>query len=345
MLQLRLIGKRLGQMKMSELSLEVGDGEYFVLLGPSGVGKTVLLEMIAGLIRPDKGKIIWDGKDITLSPPEFRSFAVVYQDYALFPHMSVAANITYGLGGKRGKSSEAKRRVAVLAEMMDIEPLLKRRPGTLSSGEKQRVALARALAVTPNMLLLDEPLSALDSTIALKLRKELKRINKQLGIPVIHVTHNPEEAMALGDRIGVMLGHQIKQVASAEELFRKPSNSEIAEFLGMVNVLAVSQVKDGSCMACGKTIYASSADETISHIWIKPEEILLSTKPFDSSARNQFKCRVIDWDHRDSLLLVRLDCSGLTLSSLITHTSFVNLGIEQASEIYATFKSSSVHCF
>ncbi len=345
MLELQSIDKRLGAMQLSDISLMVDRGQCLVLLGPSGVGKTVLLEIVAGLTKPDAGKILWDGTDVTSHPPEVRRFAVVYQDYALFPHMTVARNITYGLRAAGVKASEARERLADMAQMLGIQPILSRRPGSLSGGEQQRVALARALAARPRLLLLDEPLASLDTNTRLRLRRELKRINRELSIPILHVTHDPEEAMVLGDRVGVMLGGRIRQVAPPEELFRTPSDPDVAAFLGLWNVLPVAEVRGNECLTHGQWIHASSADGSVSYLWIKPEEIVLSTSPFDSSARNQLKCRVVDWDYMGALYAVRVECGDLKLIALITHASFEQLGVAAGAELYATFKSSSIHCF
>jgi len=345
MLELQSIGKRVGSMAMRDVSFEIHEGEYLVLLGPSGVGKTILIEIIAGLIQPDCGKILWDGKDITFTPPQARRFSVVYQQYALFPHLTVSGNIVYGLKAAGAAPSVIQERLQSLTEMLGIESLLNRYPSKLSGGEQQRVALARALAPQPRLLLLDEPLSALDTNTRQRLRKELKRISKAPGISVLHVTHDPEEAMALGDKVAVMLNHEIRQVAGVEELFRRPSDAEVAEFLGMKNVLPVSMVKGDVCVVCGQEVYVSSAEDSTCHIWIGPEEILLSLRPFDSSARNQFKCKVVGWEHHNSLFAVAVAANELGMTALITHSSFEQLEIAVGREIYATFKSSAVHCF
>ena len=345
MLELRAICKRLGTLDMRDVSLSLARGEYFVLLGPSGVGKTVLIEIIAGLIAPDAGHVLWDGADITAAPPEARGFAVVYQDCALFPHLTVAGNIAYGLRAAGVPAERISRRQRELADMLDTGPLMDRKPETLSGGESQRVALARALAVGPKLLLLDEPLSALDTTARVHLRRELRRINRTLNMTILHVTHDLEEAMALGDRIGVMLDHRVRQVAPPEELFRRPSDAEVAAFLGMWNVLPVTGAKDRVCQIAGQSVHVSHADEHTAHVWIKPEEVLLSREPFDSSARNQFPCRVVEWEHRDAHLLVHVRAGEMPLAALITYASFRDLALEGGTEVYATFKSSAVHCF
>ena len=171
MLELRGVEKRLGEVTISGIDLRVEPGEYFVLMGPSGVGKTVLLELVAGLMDPDQGQVLWDGGEITRLPPERRRFAMAYQDHALFPHMSVSANIAYGLRARGLRREATQAQVHRIAELLDIAPLLARAPAALSGGEKQRVALARALVTEPRLLLLDEPLAALDAGIRLRLRR------------------------------------------------------------------------------------------------------------------------------------------------------------------------------
>ena len=345
MLELRSLWKQLGTFAIRDLSVEVAEGEYFVLLGPSGAGKTVLLEMIAGLIRPDRGQIVWQGRDVTHRPPETRKFTVMYQDYALFGHLSVAGNIGYGLAATKVPRGEAGRRIAAVAEQLGIAGLLDRRIESLSGGEQQRVALARALVTRPDVVLLDEPLSALDSQCRLQLRKLLKQLQRETHTTWVHVTHDLEEAMTLGDRIGVILQNRLCQVGTPEQLFRTPSDYEVACFLGMQNVFPVQGVIEDVCRAAGVEIHAAGASPSTTHLWIKPEEILLSRQPFDSSARNQFACTVTGWEYHGSLLAVRLASGPLSLTALVTFTSFKHLEIGQGVEVYATFKSSAVHCF
>ncbi|MCP4547627.1 MAG: ABC transporter ATP-binding protein [bacterium] len=345
MLELRGVDIRLGGFRIESLDLALEENEYFVLLGPSGVGKTVLLEIIAGLHQPTAGRILFAGEEITKQPPERRPFAIVYQDYALFPHLSVEANIGFGPKVQRVPGDEIERRCAELLHLLDITSLKQRRVATLSGGEQQRVALARALAIRPRLLLLDEPLSALDGNIRLRLRNELKRIHEGSNAVFLHVTHDKEEAMALGDRIGVMLGQRVHQVARPHELFHNPSDIEVTRFLNMTNVIAVDSVTDNVCRVGGAEIHAAGAVDSTSHIWIKPEEILLSKLPFDSSARNQFRGTVTGWEPVDRLLMVKMHCGKLQLSSLVTQASFDILGVDRGTELFVTFKSSAVHCF
>jgi len=339
-LELERLSKRLGSFAIVDLSSQIRPGEYFVLLGPSGVGKTVLLEMIAGLMRPDSGRILWKGRDITGLAPHRRRFVLMYQDYALFPHLSVARNIGYGL-----LKGESAGRVRSMAAKLGIDGLLTRRVPALSGGEQQRVALARALVTQPEILLLDEPLSALDSNTRLRLRAELKQIQQQTATTFVHVTHDLDEAMALGDRVGVMLNQRLHQVGTPVELFRSPSDYDVACFLGMRNVLPVDEARQGTCRIGAAEIDAASATPAVRYLWIKPEEVVLSRQPFDSSARNQFQGTVAGWEYRDGLLAVRVDCRELSLVALVTHASFEHLAIEAGTPLFATFKSSAVHCF
>lgn len=345
MLELRSVWKRLGSFALADLSLEIRRGEYFVLLGPSGVGKTVLLEMLAGLIPLDRGQVFWNGRDMTRVAPEHRRFALVYQDYALFEHLSVARNIGYGLTARGVTGRKEAERVHQMAQRLGIESLLDRQVSSLSGGEKQRVALARALVTDPELVLLDEPLASLDNSLRLSLRGELKQLQKNSGATFLHVTHDLEEAMTLGHRVGVMLNQRLHQVGTPEELFRCPSDYEVARFLGMRNVLAVTTVRAGTCCVCGVEIDVADAGPSTRYVWIKPEEVLLSRQSFDSSARNQFPGTVAGWEHHGSLLAVQVAYGPLSLVALITHASFAHLEIEEGTSVFATFKSSAVHCF
>jgi molybdate/tungstate transport system ATP-binding protein len=230
-LELRGVGKRLGDFHLSDLDLSIKQGEYFVLMGPSGVGKTVLLEIIAGLLPPDRGQVLWQGADITSLPPEDRRFAMAYQDHALFPHMNVRDNIAYGPRAMGVPAAEVAQKVAEMAALLGIEPLLTRGVGPLSGGEKQRVALARALVIEPRLLLLDEPLSSLDAGARRHLMRELGRIQREAAVPFLHVTHDPEVALTLGHTVAVMLDQEIVQVGPPQEVRQAPASAAVAALL------------------------------------------------------------------------------------------------------------------
>ncbi|MCY3021391.1 MAG: ABC transporter ATP-binding protein, partial [Planctomycetota bacterium] len=215
----------------------------------------------------------------------------------------------------------------------------------LSGGEKQRVALARALVTEPPVLLLDEPLAALDANVRGRLRQVLKDVHGQRATAFLHVTHDVDEALHLGQRIGVLLNGRLQCVGTPEEVFQRPTDRDVADFLGLQNVLAVERISAGTYAAHGVAIHLPDTVASVSHIWIRPEEIVLSRQPFGSSARNQFRCRVAGWEHKGGLISVSVTVDTLPLTALITYASHKELAIEAGAELYCTFKSTSVHCF
>src|ERR1700682_2420624 len=237
-LRLEGIRKNYGSVvAVAGVDLDIQQGEFFTLLGASGSGKTTLLRMIAGFERPDAGRIELGGRDVTSLPPNMRDTNTVFQDYALFPHMSVAQNIGYGLRIKRIPGAERQQRVDRALRMVRLEGLGKRRPNQLSGGQRQRVALARAVVNEPEGLLLDEPLGALDLKLRQEMQLELKRIQKEVGITFVYVTHDQEEALTMSDRIAVMARGRIEQIASPVEVYEKPASEFVAGFIGISNVL------------------------------------------------------------------------------------------------------------
>lgn len=230
-----------GTRALEPMDLEVAGGETVVLLGPSGCGKTTLLRIIAGLEMPDKpGRVLFNGEDVTTRLIEKRNVGMVFQSYALFPNMTVRDNVAYGLRVRKSPKPEINARVSEMLEMMHISELAERRIDQLSGGQRQRVALARAIAVRPRVLLLDEPLTALDALLRDRLRVEIDTLLRSLGITAIYVTHDQAEAMALGDRIVVMSKGQIAQIGSPREIYYRPVNDFVADFIGTVNRLPSS---------------------------------------------------------------------------------------------------------
>jgi len=221
---------------LRDITLSVAPGEFFALLGPSGSGKSTLLRLIAGFNRNQSGQVLVAGRDVSAVPPWQRDVGMVFQSYALWPHMTVAENVAFGLEERRLPSEEIRRKVAAVLELVELTGLEKRRPGQLSGGQQQRVAIARTLAIEPQVLLLDEPLSNLDAKLRVQTRHELKKLQKRLGITTIFVTHDQEEAMTTCDRIAVMDQGVIQQVGTPMELFDHPVNRFVARFLGSVNL-------------------------------------------------------------------------------------------------------------
>jgi ABC-type Fe3+/spermidine/putrescine transport system ATPase subunit len=224
---------RFGSFRLRDVSLRIGRGEYWVILGPSGCGKSVLLQTIAGFFTPEQGQILVGERDLRSTPPERRNMGMVFQQSALFPHRSVRGNIAYGLVARRIPRDEVKRAVDDLVERLGLQAVVDRPVATLSGGEAQRIAIARALAIRPDLLLLDEPMSALDHNTRLELQVELARVHKELGLTTLHVTHSREEAAALGDHIAVMLGGRIVQRGPSSEVQDRPRCPFVARFLGL----------------------------------------------------------------------------------------------------------------
>jgi spermidine/putrescine transport system ATP-binding protein len=225
---------------LDDISFNIDSGEFFTLLGPSGCGKTSLLRLLAGLQVPTSGSISLDGKDITGVPPHQRPINTVFQNYALFPHMTVAQNVRFGLEMLNWTTDEIEKRVPEVLSLVGLEAYGQRRPDALSGGQQQRVALARALAPKPRVLLLDEPMSALDLKLRKEMQHELKRLHREAGITFILVTHDQEEALTLSDRIAVMKDGKVRQIASPAELYSQPNDAFVADFIGEANLIAPS---------------------------------------------------------------------------------------------------------
>jgi len=247
-ISLQGVGKRFGDVvAVRETNLDIRDGEFFSMLGPSGCGKTTTLRMIAGFEVPDEGRVLLRGTDVTNAAPNHRNVNTVFQHYALFPHMSVVDNVSFGLELKRVPRGERRDRVKEMLQVVQLEGMEKRKPQQLSGGQQQRVALARALVNRPAALLLDEPLGALDVKLRKQMQLELKRIQTELGTTFVYVTHDQEEARTMSDRIAVMNGGDIEQVADPKEIYERPLTPFVADFVGSLNAydLRVDELADG----------------------------------------------------------------------------------------------------
>jgi spermidine/putrescine transport system ATP-binding protein len=274
-----------GHRALDRVTLDIADNEFFTLLGPSGCGKTTLLRCIAGFETVTSGVLRLFGEEIEALPPNRRPINTVFQNYALFPHMTVAENVAFGLKRLRKPKAEVEARVAEVLAMVRLDQLAARRPSQLSGGQQQRVALARALAPSPRVLLLDEPLSALDLKLRQAMRVELKRIQQETGITFVFVTHDQEEALTMSDRIAVMSAGQVQQVGPAEAIYEAPRNRFVADFIGETNLLdvRVEGVQDGVSLcrhAAGALFRATPAGDprlgAAGHVSIRPERIALA---------------------------------------------------------------------
>jgi len=231
--------KRFGDLiALDQLDLDIEAGELFFLLGPSGCGKTTLLRSIAGFHIPDEGKVLFDGEDVTKLPPHKRETAMMFQSYALWPHMNVFKNVAFGLEERKVEKSEIKRRVEEAIDMVKMGGLGQRKINQLSGGQQQRVALARALVVRPRCLMLDEPLSNLDAKLRIEMRTEIRRICKEFGLTAIYVTHDQKEALSIADRMAILDGGHFAQIGAPEEIYRNPKNALVASFIGETNFIA-----------------------------------------------------------------------------------------------------------
>ena len=278
-LQLRGIRKEFGAFTaLANIDLDIAKGEFVCFLGPSGCGKTTLLRIIAGLEAPTAGSISQAGRDITRNPPAERDYGIVFQSYALFPNLSVADNVAYGLVNRRTPKAQINERVRELVKLVGLPGSEAKFPAQLSGGQQQRIALARALATSPGLLLLDEPLSALDALERVRLREEIRALQQKLSVTTIMVTHDQEEALSLADRIVVMNHGVIEQVGTAMEIYREPASPFVADFVGKVNVLP-GRV-DGTCLNVGsfslsptQLSNSTSAAKDVK-VYLRPEDVL-----------------------------------------------------------------------
>ena len=249
LLSLQHITKNFGEGDvLRDISLDVARGEFVTLLGASGCGKTTTLRIISGLETPDEGTVLLDGKDVTALPPERRPVNTVFQSYALFPHMNVEKNVAYGLRVRGMDKASIAKRVREMLELVQMEDYAKRMPSQLSGGQRQRIAIARALAPEPELLLLDEPLGALDLQLRRQMQLELKRLQKKLGITFVYITHDQEEAINMSDRIAVMRGGRFEQIGTPEEIYDEPKTHYVAQFIGRSTIL------DGTVESVGRNM-------------------------------------------------------------------------------------------
>lgn len=305
-----------GVAAVEDFNLVAEQGEFISFLGPSGCGKTTTLRMVAGFELPNSGLITIAGQDLTFVPPNKRKVGMVFQSYALFPNMTVIDNIGYGLKVAGKPKSEIGPRVNEMLALIHMESFGDRYPNQLSGGQQQRVALARALAFQPQVLLLDEPLSALDAKIRVELRQEIRRIQRQLGITTIYVTHDQEEALSLSDKVVVMSHGRIEQVGTPLEIYNKPSTEFVASFVGQLNLLPVTVINQADNLVSfnGQTVHAGRVAEKFSsekpRLAIRPEEL----NPGSMAGHNNLRGTVESINYLGSIVRLKLEMGGNSLS-------------------------------
>src|SRR6266436_2118015 len=341
LLSLRNISKNFGStLAVVDVALNVEHGEFFGLLGPSGCGKTTTLRMIAGLEKPDSGTIEFSGADITDLPPERRGFGMVFQNYALFPHLNVFENVAFGLRARHKGNTEISERVASALELVQLPSYDKRRVDELSGGQQQRVAIARAIAIEPALLLFDEPLSNLDVALREETRRELRMLVKRLNLTAVYVTHDQEEAFALCDRIAVMSAGNVQQIGAASELYDHPANAFVAGFLGNNNLIRATRLTSSNdpvtkfrTLEGGHTLTVRASHEQLMNLpvnkacllTIRPEAIALKDK---HGTDNQLAVRIEHIEFGGATTTLSLNANGLKLEMLVLRADEVVVGDE-----------------
>ena len=322
--KLRDVTKTFGEVHaLKDATLCVRRGELMTLLGPSGCGKSTLLNLIAGFLTPDRGELEIDGHRVTDTPPYKRQIGMVFQNYALFPHMSAADNVGYGLRMRRLAKREVERRVADALALVRLSGIENRRPHQLSGGQQQRVALARALVISPKVLLLDEPLSALDRSLRASMQVEIKEIQRQLGVTALFVTHDQSEALSLSDRIAVMFDGQIRQIGTPADIYRRPSDRFVASFVGDVNVLrarlgsidqttaTISLGAQSIPVATGPLAGSKPGDPV--DLFVRPEQLRLSATGEPMAAQGTVTTHIYQGAHVDLYVLSPVASGGRLL--------------------------------
>jgi iron(III) transport system ATP-binding protein len=350
-LRVRGVNKHFGSFTaLKNISLDVLKSEFVCFLGPSGCGKTTLLRAIAGLDPQNDGMIEIGGRDVSQLPPAARDFGIVFQSYALFPNLTVAANVGYGLVNRRTAKAAIDARVAELLALVGLSEQGTKYPVQLSGGQQQRVALARALATSPGLLLLDEPLSALDARVRLRLRDEVKALQRRLGVTTIMVTHDQEEALAMADRIVVMNHGVIEQVGTPAEIYRNPTTAFVADFVGTMTFLDAEvtgpeRLRFGSIELACKSINGFQHGSTV-RIGLRPEEVRV--RNIDASTPNQFSTRVSLLDFLGSFCRARLEpeaAPGIAILADFSANLMRDLSVAEGQKLTIALPPESLRLF
>ena len=350
-IRIRNLVKRFGAfVALKDVSLEVTKGEFVCFLGPSGCGKTTLLRAIAGLDPQDEGTIEMGGRDVSRLPPAARDFGIVFQSYALFPNLTVASNIGYGLVNRRRPSSEIKARVKELLALVGLADQETKYPVQLSGGQQQRVALARALATSPGLLLLDEPLSALDARVRLRLRDQIKDLQRRLGVTTIMVTHDQEEAMSMADRIVVMNQGVIDQVGTPSDIYRNPTTAFVADFVGSMTFIDAEVDGPDGVRVGGLNLLCKDAQKFMKgaqvRLGLRPEEVRV--RNLDSATLNKLDAKVMSLDFLGAFCRARLDpeaAPGITILADFSANLMRDLAVTEGQKLAIALPPESLRLF
>ncbi len=343
MIRIESLRIELSGFTLQDIDLFIRDGEFFVLLGPTGAGKTLVLEAIAGVISVTSGRISIKGRDITGLQPEHRGIGIVYQDYALFPHLSVMQNINYGLRYHKVEPGASEKWVKSLMEQLGLVRLAQRSIKYLSGGEKQRVSLARALAVNPSVLLLDEPLSALDPNFREDIREVLKKLHQEVATTFLMVTHDFAEALFLGERTAVLNHGKIEQVGRISEVFRYPATPFVAEFVGMKNVFPAI-FKDTKALVenVGLDLEVPAGIHK-GQLAIRPEDIMIRKEKFSGNGMNVFQGKVLDVINRGPYHDVSVRIGDVIFSVMLSKNDLFELELHNEKDVYISIPASAIH--
>jgi molybdate/tungstate transport system ATP-binding protein len=345
MIKIESLRIELSGFVLQDIDLSIQNGEFFTLLGPTGAGKTLILEAIAGVAPITNGRIWVNGRDITYFPPEKRGIGIVYQDYALFPHLSVLENITYGLRYQKANSQGSKKRVSALIEQLGLQMLTQRSIQYLSGGERQRVSVARALAVNPSVLLLDEPLSALDPNFREDIRDVLKKLHQEVKITFLMVTHDFADTLFLGQRMAILNRGNIEQVGRVSDVFERPSTPFVAEFLGMKNVFPATFEGTMAIVDDLGLRLETSPGSHESCVAIRSEDIVIRKDKISENGTNVFKGEIADIIDRGLFHEVSVNTGKVVFRSTLSKRDLFFLNLSEKKDVYMEIRSSDIHAF
>ena len=330
---------------LQDIDLSIQDGEFFTLLGPTGAGKTLVLEAIAGVTPITSGRIWVKGRDITHLSPEQRGIGIMYQDYALFPHLSVLENITYGLRYHKSDLQASRKWIKKLMAKLGLQALSQRSIRHLSGGEKQRVSLARALAVNPSVLLLDEPLSALDPNFREDIRNVLKVLHQEVGITFLMVTHDFTESLFMGERTAILNRGMIEQIGPVSEVFKRPITPFVAEFVGMKNVFPAA-FRDTTAMFDDLELYLEAPAGPDKHyVAIRSEDIMIRKKKINGNGMNVFQGEVLDVNDRILYHEVSVRIGRVIFKAMVSKSDLFEMRLSETRKVNIAIRSSSIHVF